>query len=349
MKPRILAVAAGIPPEIGDDFVTGFIKTLPIAVWLPLGRTKCYTSSYSRNLYGRLVAKLKDRELSNGSDLYSRTNLVLLYLDKNDGSESTIYERFGAEALVTPIRQPDMGVVPLVTKNQRRRASNDLVREGRKAISHAQKLLSVVAEEVSNRDNRTCLLLPPRNFGGGVDPVFECVRMASLMREEAEKFRGRLRRVSQSLPTQREGHHKFFVGRRGLVFRSPGKAGARHAMAPDWRTPGNHDPSCVTRSLVRHQRTPAVRGILRPEISLRLRYSQRQGATLPELPRDHEHIAWSNPREHLTERQHPLKLMGRRHIASAHWFIVAEVSDGCACFPEIRKSHPVSTPLSQDS
>ena len=237
-----------------------------------------------------------------------------------------------------------MGVVPLVTKNQRRRASNDLVREGRKAISHAQKLLSVVAEEVSNRDNRTCLLLPPRNFGGGVDPVFECVRMASLMREEAEKFRGRLRRVSQSLPTQREGHHKFFVGRRGLVFRSPGKAGARHAHGSGLAN--SREP----RSLVRHQRTPAVRGILRPEISLRLRYSQRQGATLPELPRDHEHIAWSNPpREHLTERQHPLKPMGRRHIASAHWFIVAEVSDGCACFPEIRKSHPVSTPLSQDS
>ena len=94
------------------------------------------------------------------------------------------------------------------------------------------------------------------------------------------------------------------------------------------------------RLLVRNQGTPAVRGILRPEISLRLRYSQGWGATVPKLPRDHEHIAWSNPREHLTERQHPLKLMGRRHIASAHWFIVAEVSDGCACFPEIRKSHP---------
>ena len=234
MKPQILAVIAGIPPEIGDDFVTGFIKTLPIAAWLPLKRTECYTSSYSRKLYARLVAKLKARELSDGSNLYSRTNLVLLYLDKNDGSESTFFERFGTEALVTPIRQPNMDVVPLVTKNQRRRASNDLVREGRKAISHARKLLSVVAEEVSNRDNRTCLLLPPKNFGSEIDPVFECVRMASLMREEAEKFRGRLRRVSQSLPTRRVGHHKFFVSRRGLVFRSPGKAGARHAMAPDW-------------------------------------------------------------------------------------------------------------------
>ena len=246
MKHRILAVAAGIPPEIGDDFVTGFIKTLPIAAWLPLERTECYTSSYSINLYRRLVAKLKTRELSDGSNLFSRTNL-----DKNDGSETTIFERFGTEALVTPIRPPDMDVVPLVTKNQRRRASNDLVREGRKAVSHARKLLSVVAEEVSNRDNRTCLLLPPRNFGGGVDPVFECVRMASLMREEAEKFRERLRRVSQSLPTQREGHHKFFVGRRGLVFRSPGKAGARHGMAPDWRTPGSHHSSCVIRGRLR--------------------------------------------------------------------------------------------------
>lgn len=251
MKPRIFAVAAGFPLEIGDDFVTGFIKTLPIAAWLPLKRTECYTSSYSRNLYGRLVAKLKAQESSDGSNPYSRTNLVLLYLDKNDGSESAIFEQFGTEALVTPIRYPDVGVMPLETKNQRRNAINDLVREGRRAIAHARKLLSVVAEEVSNRDNRTCLLLPPKNFGSEIDSVFECVRMASLMREEAEKFRGRLRRVSQSLPTQREGHHRYFASRRGLVFRSPGKAGARHGMAPDWRTQGSHDSSCVIRGRLR--------------------------------------------------------------------------------------------------
>lgn len=251
MKPRIFAVAAGIPPEIGDDFITGFIKTLSIATWLPLKRTECYTSSYSRNLYGRLATKLKARELSEGSNPYSRTNLVLLYLDKNDGSESTIFERFGTEALVTPIRQPDMHVVPLVTKNQRRRASNDLVREGRKAISHARKLLSVVAEEVSNRDNRTCLLLPPKNFGSEVEAVFECMRIASLMREEVEEFRERLRRVSRSLSTQRKGNRKYFINRRGLVYRSPGKAGARHGMAPDWRELGEHDSSCIIRGRLR--------------------------------------------------------------------------------------------------
>ena len=251
MKPRILAAAAGIPPEIGDDFVARFIKTLPIAAWLPLKRSECYTNSYSKDLYGRLATKLKARESSDGTNLFSHANLVLLYLDKNDGSESSIFEQFGTEALVTPIRYPDIGDVPLVTNNQRRKAINDLIREGRSAVMHARKLLSVVAEEVSNRDNRTCLLLPPRNFGREIDAVFECVRVAALTREEVEKFRERLNRVSRSLRTQRNGHHEYFVGQRGLVFRSPGKAGARHGIAPNWQTPGDHDSSCVIRGRLR--------------------------------------------------------------------------------------------------
>ena len=251
MKPRIFAAAAGIPPEIGDDFIAGFSKTLSIAAWLPLQRPECYTSSYSRDLYRRLATKLKARESSDSTNLFSHANLVLLYLDKNDGSESTLFERFGTEALVTPIMYPDIGDVPLVTNNQRRKAINDLIREGKRAVMHARKLLSVVAEEVSNRDNRTCLLLPPRNFGSEIDAVFECVRVASLTREDAGKFRERLRRVSRSLRTQRNGHHDYFLGQRELVFRSPGKAGARHGLAPNWRVPGDHDSSCILRGQLR--------------------------------------------------------------------------------------------------
>ena len=123
-------------------------------------------------------------------------------------------------------------------------AVNELVRKGKRALRHAQSLLSVIDEEVTNRDNRTCLLLPPKNFGRDIRRVFECVRNASLTDDAREVFRKRLRSVTRSLRTERIGGREYFVGKGGLVFKSPGKAGARHGLTPDWRDP-NHAPSCV--------------------------------------------------------------------------------------------------------
>lgn len=251
MKPRVFVAAAGIPPEIGDEFVAGFIKTLPITSWLPLNRSQSYTDSYTKVLYGRLAEKLRTREPSDRRSLLTNANLLLLYLDKEDGSESAIFARFGTEALVAPMRFPDLRNIPLETGNQRRKAANGLIREGKRAIGKARRLLSTIAEEVTNRDNRTCLLLPPKNFGSGIAAVFDCVRDASLAGDEREEFKNRLHDVARSLRMQRNGGREYFVGRSGFVFRSPGKAGARHGLAPDWKSPGGHDASCVIRGRLR--------------------------------------------------------------------------------------------------
>lgn len=251
MKPRVFAAAAGVPPEIGHMFVAGFVKTLPIMSWLPLDRSQSYTHSYTNALYGRLAEKLRTREPQDRRSLLTNANLLLLYLDKGDGSESEIFARFGTEALVAPMRFPDLGQVALGTGNQKRMAANGLIREGKRALGKARKLLSIIAEEVSNRDNRTCLLLPPKNFGNGIDVVFDCVRDASLAGDESGEFKNRLRAVSRLLRTQRRGSREYFVGRRGLVFRSRGKAGARHGLAPDWKSLGDHDASCVIRGRLR--------------------------------------------------------------------------------------------------
>ena len=251
MKRRVYAAAAGVPPEIGDEFVAGLIKTLPITSWLRLNRSQSYTVSYTKDLYGRLAEKLRTRESRGRRGLLTNANLLLLYLDKGDGSESEIFATFGTEALVAPMKCPDLRNMPLATGNQRRKAANDLIREGKRAIGKARTLLSIIAEEVSNRDNRTCLLLPPRNFGSEIDTVFDCVRNATLAGEEREEFKNRLRAVSRSLRTQRRGNREYFVGRRGLVFKSPGRAGARHGLAPNWNSPGDHDATCVIRGRLR--------------------------------------------------------------------------------------------------
>ena len=250
MRPKLLVAVAGIPPEIGDEFVTGFNKTLPITSLLPLKRSEGYTNSYSKKLYERLACKLKEREQPHRTCLLSNTNLVLLYLHKNDGTESVLFDRFGAEALVVPMKSPSIADVDFSTPNQRGRAVNVLIREGRQMIGQARSLLAMIAEELTNRDNKTCLLLPRKNFGREIDEVFDCVRDVVLSGGDKKEFKRNLNRVSRLLRTVRTGKCTYFVGQGGLVFRSPGKAGARHGLAPVWEDP-DHESSCVIRGRMR--------------------------------------------------------------------------------------------------
>lgn len=250
MKPRLLVVVAGIPLVLGNDLVTGFTNTARIISWLPLDQSKCYTESYSKKLYERFAEKLIKCDRSNRHGILSDANLVLLYLHKDDGSESVLFNRFGIEAMIVPLKTPDFAGMSVTTGNQRRKLVNDLVREGSRALKHARDLLAVIAEEVTNRDNKTCLLLPRRNFGQDISKVFDCVRDAVFAREGKEEFQKRLKHVSQSLRTVREGRRSYYVGKGGLVFKSPGKAGARHGLAPVWDAAG-HEPSCVIRGRMR--------------------------------------------------------------------------------------------------
>ena len=250
MKPTLLVVVAGIPPEIGDEFSTKFSKNFPITSLLPLDRSKGYTDSYSEDLYGQLVIKLKRFEQSDRYRLLGDMNLVLLYLQKDDGSERALFQKFGSEALIVPLKQPNIADTSFATRNQRGQAVNDLIREGRRAIRHARTLLAVIAEEVTNRDNKTCLLLPRKNFGCRISDIFECVRDAVLSGKGKDEFRKNLDGVSRSLRTIRAGKRRHFVGEGDLVFKSPGKAGARHGLAPVWGDPG-HDSSCVIRGRMR--------------------------------------------------------------------------------------------------
>ena len=127
MKRWNLVAAAGVPPELVDPFVSGFAKTLPILSCLPLGRFECYTKSYSGKLYKRVADKLRAREPNDRDGLLANTNLLLLYLDKNDGSESEIFDEFGMDALVAPMLCPEMSNMPMTTGSQRQRAANNPV------------------------------------------------------------------------------------------------------------------------------------------------------------------------------------------------------------------------------
>ena len=251
MPKQYLAVA-GIPHQIESGFTSALVKlsrgrdahlvALPV-----LQLSESYTEPYAKALYNRVALKLKQSEPGDRENLLRNANLILLYLDKQDDSESVLVERFGIEALVLPLVLPGIANKPLNTSNQRNGVVNQLVKEVRRARKQARELFSVIAEEVTNRDNKTCLLLPPKTFGKSVRHVIDRVWEAGRNRENATQFKAGLERVAQSFP-KHEG--RYFQGRGQLVFQTPAKAGPRHGLAPMWED-GTHHSACVIRGRLR--------------------------------------------------------------------------------------------------
>ena len=165
----------------------------------------------------------------------------------SDGSEHSLFESFGVEVLVAPLKHPSATSTRIVTSNQKAQIANALFKEVRRALLGIRELVHVISEEVTNRDNRTCLLLPPKTFGDDFARVRELVREAALNRDDEGEFRAKLRRLSSALP-RCKGRH--YVGSNGLVFFSPGKSGARHGIAPFW-SDGAHTSSCVIQGRLR--------------------------------------------------------------------------------------------------
>ena len=252
MKPRLYLAIAGIPPEIGDDFASAFAKSVKdrdvhLLSLLKLDLSQSYTEDYAKTLYDRLAIKLKGRELGDRANLLCNVNLVLLYLDKQDESESALVGRFGIESLMLPLALPKITKRSIATQNRRNNMVNQLIKEAVEAIRHSRSLLSVIVEEVTNRDNKTCLLLPPKTFGGSAQRVIDRVWEAGRKREDATQFKVGLKQVAHSLP-KHEG--RYFQGHGRLVFQTPAKAGPRHGLAPVWGD-GNHNSACVIRGRLR--------------------------------------------------------------------------------------------------
>ena len=280
-KRRLFAVAAGIPPQLGGRFEDLFHKRT--SGWRIIARGdvdpwKSYTRSYADGLYGRLFEKLRKLELSDRRNMLAGVNLILLCLVKNDGSESILLERFGIETLVIPLSWPNVVGMAQATGNEQGRAVNALVRRGVRSVRDAERLLAVIGEEVSNRDNRTCLLLPPKNFGRG--GILDCVHSAVLEGKDASAFRGDLRRMYRSLGGGHGAKHTCFVGERGLEFNSPSRR-ARHGVGAGLGRGRARPGLCASWSIT-------IWCALRSDVSLRLPPGRCQVSGLSKLSRQQE-------------------------------------------------------------
>lgn len=244
MNRDVLIAVVGIPAPVCDAFGAKFARlTRQIharhILTRPLDLPKPYSREFAKDVYARLVDKLKPQPWSR-ENLLSNINVILLYLDKKDGSDNLLLDHLGIETLPIPIHGSSH---PLDTPRRQTTFVNALVQDARSATTHGRRLLRAISEEVTNRDNKTCLLLPPRTFGQDMERVTRLVHEAAGRKNRVDRFTTDVRRTGLA---QRNG---CFVGRHGMLFVAPAKAGPRHGLPPTWDD--DHPPRCVVRGRLR--------------------------------------------------------------------------------------------------
>lgn len=244
MSRDVLIAVVGVPTTVCDYFATKFGRlTRQVharhVLTRPLDLTTPYSQEFAKDVYARLVGKLKPQPWSR-ENLLSNVNVILLYLDKEDGSDNLLLDHLGVEVLPVPIH----GSAGLLdTPRHQTTFANSLVQDARSAMIHGRRLLRAISEEVTTRDNKTCLLLPPRTFGPDMERVTRLVHEAARRKNGVDQFTTDVRRTGL---TQRNG---CFEGSGGKLFVAPAKAGPRHGLPPTWDD--DHPPRCVVRGRLR--------------------------------------------------------------------------------------------------
>ena len=244
--PRLLLLAAGFPEPIGTPLCKKLARANPGVEAVPTipFEGRFYTAVYADELYDQVTTYFKKALSTPGADPW-KINFVLLYTRNGDDSDRYLIDRFGMEALLVPV-SPTQRVqkAPQLHKNQE--SVNQLFRKSNKLLRNARNVLRTLAQEVTNRDNKTCVLLPRKNFGSKVNDIADFIHNSVETCERVETFANSLRYLEGLLPRSSSGR---FEGK-GLEFYAPSKAAARHGIAPSW-CKGDHKPSCVIRGRLR--------------------------------------------------------------------------------------------------
>lgn len=261
MKPEAVVVAVAYVPSVIRDIYTNNLEEALrkenrcrnwYVVCVPFDPILDDVDGHIERLYERTSDRL--RKLDSEADrtrhnLLNGVNLILLYLAADERRSLPVFKKFGTEAFITSITPP--ADARYRKPNHRKETANFLVKESIQALRHAGALFSIIAEHVRNKDSRTPMLLPVKNFGGNIDNLFRDIHEAALDRKENEnQFRNRIKRIVRSFPTVRHGDREYFQGRSKIVFKGQRKGGPRHGLAPGW-SDGKHQLLCIIRGRLR--------------------------------------------------------------------------------------------------
>lgn len=235
---------AGIPSEIYDAIYSERTKICGDSVLFvgePL-RTKTkdwnprYTQSHC-NFFLRGFANLIREDHHNR---LQDTGFALLFIRHEAVTTSGFVKQFFPSTLCIEIDW----ALDRTSKKTIRQSKNELLKRLKEATEEAKKAIPPLKKELTERDNRTPLLLPLKNFDSKrlVDQIND---LQDSLAREGDKS-GVIRRAVKVLEyhhpmqTPERGFRKFFVDERKVEFRPPGSA--RHAFA---RVQSTHPETCL--------------------------------------------------------------------------------------------------------
>ena len=255
MNREVLVGVVGVPTSVSRDFDPKFARLsaqvrVHHVLTIPMAPTEPYDADLAEDVFRRLADKLRKRD-TRSHDLLSDTNVVLLYMNKR--GSSALLKSLGMETL--PMAWYPPGDLP-GTHRERRRYVNGLIDDARIAIRHAKDLLGVIKQEVTNRDRKTCLLLPPKNLWPPHGPCDRSRPRGSATKECCPE----LCRRHQAAETRSAGW--LLRRRRGNRVQGAAKGSCATRTCTSM---GDSSPGPLRRS-----RTTALRRFLRSALSLRL-------------------------------------------------------------------------------
>lgn len=244
--PKVFLLAAGFSSSTLGPLLQKIKRAnadIEVMPTLPL-QTHVYTNKYAESLYNMAASKFKD-DLSTDRKSPWNVNFVLLYMHNGNDYDQNLTDRFDLEALLIPISL-NRPTSKAPRRHKEQELVNQLFQESNLLLRNARQVLRSLAQEVTNRDTRTCVLLPQANFGPQFHAVKDSVHNSVKSTTAAAAIDNTLKAIASNIPKNHEGR---FIGR-GLVFRTPAKAAARHGMAPLWCV-GGHNARCVIRGRIR--------------------------------------------------------------------------------------------------
>lgn len=241
---RFVCGYAGIPSEIYDEIRAARARfcgegvsflSVPLRTndWYPK-YTESHTNSFLKG-FGALIRNDHQNALSD-------TGFALLYIRHDDVSTETFVGRFFPSTMCIEIpwaldRTNDMTM---------RQSKNELITLLREATEQVRKAIPPLKKEIRERDARTPLLLPLKNFHSDL-LVDEIKNLQEALVDEDDKLNvivETVRTLERHHPLQAptKGYRKFFLDERNVQFRPPGTAGSRHGFA---RGHGRHPETCL--------------------------------------------------------------------------------------------------------
>jgi len=195
--------------------------------------------TYPENCADLLISEFAKRIEDDHHNELGDEGIAVIYVDNGDHATSRFVQSFFPSTLCAKVSWK----ITFGTKAQVAKSKNDLVVGLKHATNQARDALRLLAKELRERDAKTPLLLPVKNFTSA-HLAKTLLELQSAVVNAADKdlaIKYAVESLESTHPPAKD-LKRYFVDDRKVEFRPPGSHRARHGLA---RVVAGHNPSCL--------------------------------------------------------------------------------------------------------